>query len=139
MTANAGILLTQVQYLKSNDYKNFAVVDAAMNDMLRPSLYGAWMDIQSITTNNKPERQYDVVGPVCESGDFLGKDRKLSIAEGDYLCLFGAGAYGFVMSSNYNSRLRVAEIMVADNEAHVVRARENFEDLIKGEQGLPVK
>jgi diaminopimelate decarboxylase len=139
MTANAGILLTQVQYLKSNDHKNFAVVDAAMNDMLRPSLYGAWMDIQSITTNNKPERQYDVVGPVCESGDFLGKDRKLSIAEGDYLCLFGAGAYGFVMSSNYNSRLRVAEIMVADNEAHVVRARENFEDLIKGEQGLPVK
>jgi len=139
MTANAGILLTQVQYLKSNDHKNFAVVDAAMNDMLRPSLYGAWMDIQPITTNNNPERQYDVVGPVCESGDFLGKDRKLSIAEGDYLCLFTAGAYGFVMSSNYNSRPRVAEIMVADNEVHVIRARENFEDLIKGEQRLPVK
>jgi len=139
ITANAGVLLTRVQYLKSNDHKNFAIVNAAMNDMLRPSLYQAWMDIQPISTHSDSEEKvYDVVGPVCESGDFLGKDRTLSISEGDYLCLFSAGSYGFVMSSNYNSRPRVAEIMVAGEQVHLIRQRETLRDLVRGEQLLPV-
>ena len=139
ITANAGVLLTRVQYLKSNDHKNFAIVNAAMNDMLRPSLYQAWMDIQPISTHSDSEEKvYDVVGPVCESGDFLGKDRTLSISEGDYLCLFSAGSYGFVMSSNYNSRPRVAEIMVAGDQVHLIRQRETLRDLVRGEQLLPV-
>ena len=139
ITANAGVLLTRVQYLKSNDYKNFAIVNAAMNDMLRPSLYQAWMDIQPISIHSDSEEKiYDVVGPVCESGDFLGKDRTLSISEGDYLCLFSAGSYGFVMSSNYNSRPRVAEIMVAGEQVHLIRQRETLRDLVRGEQLLPV-
>ena len=139
ITANAGVLLTHVQYLKSNDHKNFAIVNAAMNDMLRPSLYQAWMDIQPISTHpDREERIYDVVGPVCESGDFLGKDRILSISEGDCLCLFSAGSYGFVMSSNYNSRPRVAEIMVAGEQVHLIRQRETLRDLVRGEQLLPV-
>jgi diaminopimelate decarboxylase len=135
ITANAGVLLTRVQYLKSNDHKNFAIVNAAMNDMLRPSLYQAWMDIQPISIHSDSEEKiYDVVGPVCESGDFLGKDRTLSISEGDYLCLFSAGSYGFVMSSNYNSRPRVAEIMVAGEQVHLIRQRETLRDLVRGEQ-----
>ena len=139
ITANAGVLLTRVQYLKSNDHKNFAIVNAAMNDMLRPSLYQAWMDIQPISVHSDSEEKiYDVVGPVCESGDFLGKDRTLSISEGDYLCLFSAGSYGFVMSSNYNSRPRVAEIMVAGEQVHLIRQRETLRDLVRGEQLLPV-
>ncbi len=139
ITANAGVLLTRVQYLKSNDHKNFAIVNAAMNDMLRPSLYQAWMDIQPISLHSDSEEKiYDVVGPVCESGDFLGKDRTLSISEGDYLCLFSAGSYGFVMSSNYNSRPRVAEIMVAGEQVHLIRQRETLRDLVRGEQLLPV-
>ncbi|HIG68230.1 MAG TPA: diaminopimelate decarboxylase [Porticoccaceae bacterium] len=139
ITANAGVLLTRVQYLKSNDHKNFAIVNAAMNDMLRPSLYQAWMDIEPISTHSDSEEKvYDVVGPVCESGDFLGKDRTLSISEGDYLCLFSAGSYGFVMSSNYNSRPRVAEIMVAGEQVHLIRQRETLRDLVRGEQLLPV-
>ena len=139
ITANAGVLLTRVQYLKSNDHKNFAIVNAAMNDMLRPSLYQAWMDIQPISIHSDSEEKiYDVVGPVCESGDFLGKDRTLSISEGDYLCLFSAGSYGFVMSSNYNSRPRVAEIMVAGEQVHLIRQRETLRDLVRGEQLLTV-
>ena len=139
ITANAGVLLTRVQYLKSNDHKNFAIVNAAMNDMLRPSLYQAWMDIKPISIHSDSEEKiYDVVGPVCESGDFLGKDRTLSISEGDYLCLFSAGSYGFVMSSNYNSRPRVAEIMVAGEQVHLIRQRETLRDLVRGEQLLPV-
>jgi len=139
ITANAGVLLTRVQYLKSNDHKNFAIVNAAMNDMLRPSLYQAWMDIQPISIHSDSEEKiYDVVGPVCESGDFLGKDRTLSISEGDYLCLFSAGSYGFVMSSNYNSRPRAAEIMVAGEQVHLIRQRETLRDLVRGEQLLPV-
>ena len=139
ITANAGVLLTRVQYLKSNDHKNFAIVNAAMNDMLRPSLYQAWMDIQPISLHSDSEEKiYDVVGPVCESGDFLGKDRTLSISEGDYLCLFSAGSYGFVMSSNYNSRPRAAEIMVAGEQVHLIRQRETLRDLVRGEQLLPV-
>jgi diaminopimelate decarboxylase len=120
------------------EHKNFAVVDAAMNDMLRPSLYQAWMDVQNVGTHvNQQEKTYDVVGPVCESGDFLAKSRQLTVNEGDCLCLFSAGAYGFVMSSNYNSRPRVAEIMVNGDSAFVIRQRETLAELIKGEHLLP--
>ncbi len=135
ITANAGVLLTKIQYLKHSETKDFAVVDAAMNDMLRPSLYGAWMDIQPILSRDELiESAYDVVGPVCESGDFLGKDRDLKIKEGDYLCLFSAGSYGFVMSSNYNSRPRSAEIMVSEGKAYIIRKRETLSDLVRGEK-----
>ena len=135
ITANAGILLTQVQVIKKNGDKNFAIVDAAMNDMLRPALYDAWMDINTIEIiSDRTEADYDVVGPVCETGDFLAKDRTLAIEEGDYLYLSSAGAYGFTMSSNYNSRPRVAEVMVDGNQQHLVRARETIEDLVRGEQ-----
>ena len=135
ITANAGILLTQVQVIKKNGDKNFAVVDAAMNDMLRPALYDAWMDINSVEiTSDILKSDYDVVGPVCETGDFLAKDRSLAIKEGDYLYLSSAGAYGFSMSSNYNSRPRVAEVMVDGDQTHLIRARETIEDLVRGEQ-----
>jgi diaminopimelate decarboxylase len=134
ITANAGILLMQVQVIKKNGDKNFAIVDAAMNDMLRPALYDAWMDINTVETESENNEIYDVVGPVCETGDFLAKDRALSISEGDYLYLSSAGAYGFTMSSNYNSRPRVAEVMVDNKKIHLVRARETLEDLVRGEQ-----
>jgi len=140
--ANAGILVTKIEFLKLNDHKNFAIIDAAMNDLLRPALYSAWQKI--IPVNNKltdpeqrPARVYDVVGPVCETGDFLGKDRKLNIAEGDYLAVRSAGAYGSTMSSNYNSRCRPAEIMVDGNKAFVVREREEHRELWNGEHVLP--
>lgn len=135
ITANAGILLTQVQVIKKNGDKNFAIVDAAMNDMLRPALYDAWMDINAVEViTDSEEADYDVVGPVCETGDFLAKDRTLAITEGDYLYLSSAGAYGFTMSSNYNSRPRVAEVMIDGNQTHLIRARETIEDLVRGEQ-----
>jgi len=135
ITANAGVLLMQVQVIKNNGDKNFAIVDAAMNDMLRPALYDAWMDINPIETKtDRIGKTYDVVGPICETGDFLGKDRKLAIAEGDYLYLSSAGAYGFAMSSNYNSRPKSAEVMVDGDQVHLIRARETFADLVRGEQ-----
>jgi len=135
ITANAGVLLMQVQVIKSNGEKNFAIVDAAMNDMLRPALYNAWMHIHPVESKaNRTEKNYDVVGPICETGDFLAKDRLLAIAEGDYLYLLSAGAYGFTMSSNYNSRPRVAEVMVDGEQLHLIRTRETFEDLVRGEQ-----
>ena len=142
ITANAGVMLTQVQYLKSNGEKNFAIVDAAMNDMIRPALYQAWMDIQPISAGNSgsavaESAVYDVVGPVCETGDFLAKNRSLAICAGDYLCLMSAGAYGFVMSSNYNSRPRAPEVMVDGDQVHLVRRRETIEDLLSGESLLP--
>ena len=137
ITANAGVLLTRVEYLKSNGSKNFAIVDAAMNDMLRPALYQAWMDIQPVTANHGSKETFDVVGPVCETGDFLGKDRDLAIVQGDILCLYSAGAYGFVMSSNYNSRPRAAEVMIDGSRMHRIRARETLQDLVRGEQLLP--
>ncbi|TEW53172.1 diaminopimelate decarboxylase [Psychromonas sp. RZ22] len=140
--ANAGILVTKVEFLKLNDYKNFAIVDAAMNDLIRPALYSAWQNI--IPLNNKlddsekrPNRVYDIVGPICETGDFLGKERSLAIAEGDYLAIRSAGAYGATMSSNYNSRCRPAEIMVDGDKAFVVRQREEHIDLWRGEHVLP--
>lgn len=138
LTANAGLLLMQVQFIKNNGEKNFAIVDAGMNDMLRPALYQAWMDIQPIKTNTDAvEAIYDVVGPVCETGDFLAKDRSLAITAGDRLCQFSAGAYSFAMSSNYNSRPRVAEIMVDGEQTHLIRARETVADLVRGEKLLP--
>ena len=138
ITANAGVLLMKVEFIKTNGEKNFAIVDAAMNDMLRPALYKAWMDIQPTSSHSSATAAlYDIVGPVCETGDFLGKDRSLAISQGDNLCLFSAGAYGFVMSSNYNSRPRVPEVMVDNDLIYLVRARETIADLVRGEQLLP--
>lgn len=137
IAANAGILVTSVEYLKHAEYKNFAVVDAAMNDLLRPSLYSAWQAIIPVQPRAGEGKFYDVVGPICETGDFLGKERELNIAQGDLLAVRSSGAYGFTMSSNYNSRPRVPEIMVDGDQVHVVRARETIDDLMRGEQLLP--
>ena len=138
ISANAGILITRVEYLKPTPAHNFALVDAAMNDMIRPALYQAWLDIQPVEKNsNRESRRWDVVGPVCETGDFLGKDRELAIGEGDLLAMFGAGAYGFTMSSNYNSRPRAPEVIVDGEQAHLVRARESIADIMRGECHLP--
>ncbi|WP_455208108.1 diaminopimelate decarboxylase [Kaarinaea lacus] len=138
IAGNAGILLTQVQYIKPGTEKNFAIVDAAMNDLVRPALYQAWQAIISIQPrDNVASATYDVVGPVCETGDFLGKDRELAIEPGDLLAIRSAGAYGFTMSSNYNSRPRAPEVMVDGDHYHVVRQRESLEDLVKGETLLP--
>ncbi len=141
--ANAGILLTRVEFLKHTAHKHFAIIDAAMNDLLRPSLYGAWQEIvpvrQQFSVSEqalRPAHTYDVVGPVCESGDFLGKERTLSIAAGDLLAVRSAGAYGFVMSSNYNTRNRAAEVMVDNNRAIVVRQRETIDYQLSLEQVL---
>jgi diaminopimelate decarboxylase len=138
IAANAGVLLTKVEYLKLNEHKNFAVIDAAMNDMLRPALYSAWMNLQPVKQRSTAEpRHYDVVGPVCETGDFLAKDRELSIEAGDLLALGSSGAYGFTMSSNYNSRGRVAEVMVDGDQHYLIRERETVADLMRGETLLP--
>jgi diaminopimelate decarboxylase len=137
IAANAGILVTEVEFLKQGEEKNFAIVDAAMNDLIRPALYNAWQAIIPVVPRTDIEsKKYDVVGPVCETGDFLGKDRNLAIAPGDFLAVRSAGAYGFVMASNYNSRCRPAEIMVDKNQVLVVRKRENLEDLWKGEHKI---
>jgi diaminopimelate decarboxylase len=133
IVANAGVLLTQIEYLKTTDDKNFAVVDAAMNDLLRPSLYSAWQDIQVVESVSAPERVYDVVGPICESSDFLGKDRALAVQEGGLLAVMSAGAYGFSMSSNYNTRAKAAEVIVDGAGAQVVRARESVDELFAHE------
>ena len=134
IAGNAGILLTRVQYTKHNEAKNFAVVDAAMNDLMRPALYQAWQAIRPVVEGSSvPPKVYDVVGPICETGDFLGKARELSIESGDLLAVMSAGAYGFSMSSNYNSRPRVAEIMVHGNSYQVVRQRETIEQLLETE------
>ena len=135
VAANAGVFLTQVEYLKLNDHKNFAIIDGAMNDLIRPSLYSAWQDIKPLAeTSDAPVRAYDLVGPVCETGDFLGKDRELPLAAGDLVAVMSAGAYGFVMASNYNSRGRPAEVMVDGDQLHLVRKRETIEELFAGEQ-----
>ncbi len=137
IAANAGILVTKVEFLKQGEEKNFAIVDAAMNDLLRPALYSAWQKIEPVCIREGTSKLYDVVGPVCETGDFLGKDRALVIEPNDYLAVKSAGAYGFVMSSNYNSRTRCAEIMIDDTNIYVVRERETLSDLWKGEQKVP--
>lgn len=135
---NAGVLLTRVEYLKPTPAKNFAIVDAAMNDLIRPALYQAWQAIIPVEPKHDlPPRTYDVVGPVCETGDFLGKERDLAVVPGDLLAVRSAGAYGFSMSSNYNSRPRPAEVMVDGDRVHLVRAREELGDLYRGEALLP--
>ena len=138
ITANAGILVTKVEYLKSNESRNFAIVDAGMNDMIRPALYQAYMNILEIDrTLACEEKMYDVVGPICETSDFLGKQRKLAIAQGDYLAQRSAGAYGASMSSNYNSRPRTAEVMVDGDKAYLIRRREALNELWQLESLLP--
>lgn len=137
IVANAGVLLTRVEYLKHTEHKDFAVIDAAMNDLIRPALYQAWMDIVPVRPHAGEARRYDLVGPICETGDFLGKDRELALAEGDLLAVRSAGAYGFVMSSNYNTRGRAAEVLVDGAAVHLVRRRETLEELYAGESLLP--
>jgi diaminopimelate decarboxylase len=138
LTGNAGVLLTRVEYLKHGKPRNFAVVDAAMNDLIRPALYDAWHDIVPVRkARGGGGRRYQVVGPVCESGDFLGRDRMLTLEEGDLLAVLSAGAYGMSMSSNYNSRPRAAEVMVDGGEAHLVRERETVSELMAREILLP--
>ncbi|NWF53245.1 MAG: diaminopimelate decarboxylase [Syntrophaceae bacterium] len=134
IVGNAGILVTKVLYTKAGDEKNFIIVDAAMNDLIRPSLYGSYQRVQPLHRSDKPEWTADVVGPICESSDFLAKDRTLPKAEpGDLLAVMSAGAYGFSMSSNYNSRPRVAEVLVSKDKYFVIRQREDYDDLIRGE------
>ncbi|NIP73727.1 MAG: diaminopimelate decarboxylase [Gammaproteobacteria bacterium] len=138
IAANAGVLLTRVECLKATPRKRFAVVDAAMNDLLRPALYEAWQEIVPVQPRgDTPTARYDVVGPVCETGDFLGRQRELALEAGDLLAVRSAGAYGFTMSSNYNSRPRAAEVMVDGDQAHLVRERETLDDLMRGEHLLP--
>lgn len=138
LVANAGVLLTRVEYLKPGPYKNFAVVDASMSELIRPTLYDAWQAIVPVAPRaDEPGQVYDVVGPVCESGDWLGRERSLAIREGDLLAIRSAGAYGFSMASNYNSRPRPPEVLVDGDRVHLLRARETVEDLMRGEQLPP--
>jgi diaminopimelate decarboxylase len=138
IAGNAGVLLTRVELLKPTAHKNFAIVDAAMNDLLRPSIYKAWHDIVPVRPRPDIESKlWDIVGPVCETGDWLGKDRPLALAEGDLLAVRTSGAYGFVMSGNYNTRPRAAEVLVEGTVAHLVRARETLDDVMRGEALLP--
>ena len=138
IAANSAILVTQVEYLKQGDEKSFAIVDVAMNDLIRPALYQAWQKIISVQKKDNPTTQrYDVVGPICETGDFLGKDRDLDLQQGDLLAIRSAGAYGFTMSSNYNSRPRVAEILVDGEQTYLIRQRETIESLFENETLLP--
>ena len=138
IAGNAGILVTKVEYIKPTDDKQFAIVDAAMNDLMRPALYQAWQSIIAVNLDSTADKKtYDIVGPVCETGDFLGKDRPLSIEEGDLLAVRSSGAYGFTMSSNYNSRPSVAEVMVDGERAHLIGARQSIESLWQNEALLP--
>jgi diaminopimelate decarboxylase len=137
IVGNAGMLMTRVQYLKHSEARNFAVVDAAMNDLMRPALYDAWQDIAPVHKRDAAPQVYDVVGPVCESGDFLGLERRLSVQPGDLLAIGSAGAYGSSMSSNYNTRPRAPEVLVDGDKFHVVRRRETIEELLLPESLLP--
>ncbi|MGM8936433.1 diaminopimelate decarboxylase [Pseudomonas neustonica] len=138
IVANAGVMLTRVNLLKPTEHKNFAIIDGAMNDLIRPALYSAWMGIDAVKPRSDAELlSWDIVGPVCETGDFLGKDRELALAEGDLLAVRSAGAYGFVMSSNYNTRPRAAEVLVDGEHTHLVRRRETVAELLAGERLLP--
>ena len=127
----------RVEYLKPGEAKNFAIVDAAMNDLARPALYDAWHDIVAVSPRSVAPRDWDIVGPICESGDFLGRNRSLAIEPGDLLAVMSAGAYGMVMSSNYNTRPRAAEVMVDGTEVHLIRRRETVEELYAHETLLP--
>ncbi len=137
IAANAGVLVTRVEYLKHTEHKNFAIVDAAMNDLIRPTLYHAWQAIVPVVPRDGEPLEYDFVGPICETGDYIGKERLLKLEQGDLVAVRSAGAYGFVMSSNYNTRPRVAEIMVDGDQAHVVRERETLSQLWQSERLLP--
>lgn len=137
IAANAGVLLTQLLYLKPTEHKNFAIIDAAMNDLVRPSLYGAWQDVLPVIPKEGDCRDWDIVGPVCETGDFLAKERSLALNPGDLLAVCGAGAYGFSMASNYNSRNRPAEVLVDSDQAFLVRRRETLDDQLQLESLLP--
>lgn len=137
IVANAGVLLTRIEYLKHTEHKDFAIVDAAMNDLIRPALYQAWMDVKAVKPRDGAARTYDIVGPICETGDFLAKEREMALAEGDLLTVHSAGAYGFVMSSNYNTRGRTAEVLVDGDQAFEVRRRETVTELFAGESLLP--
>jgi diaminopimelate decarboxylase len=137
LVGNAGVLLTRVEYLKSTPDKNFAVVDAAMNDLMRPALYDAWHEVRPVRVSADTPRRYDVVGPVCESGDFLAHDRLLALSEGDLLAIMSAGAYGMTMSSNYNTRPRAAEIMIDGTQSYLIRERESISELMAREILLP--
>jgi diaminopimelate decarboxylase len=137
IVGNAGVLLTEVQYIKHGETKNFAIVDAAMNDLMRPAMYEAWHGVQPVLQRESGAQTYDVVGPVCESGDWLARSRELAIQEGDLLAIMSAGAYGMTMSSNYNTRGRAAEIMVDGGTAHLIRKRESAADLFALESLLP--
>ncbi|MBY4676429.1 diaminopimelate decarboxylase [Marinobacterium arenosum] len=138
IVANAGVMLTRVEFLKPTAEKNFAIIDGAMNDLIRPALYSAYQEIVPVELREEGEtKSWDLVGPVCETGDFLGKDRQLNLAEGDLLAVCSAGAYGFTMASNYNTRPRAAEVMVDDNQFHLIRKRETLAQLMHGEQPLP--
>ena len=134
LVGNAGLLLTRVEYLKPGEDKNFAIVDAAMNDLMRPALYEAYHDVVAVDERQTPQKCYDIVGPICETGDFLGFARDLAIEEGDLLALLSAGAYGMSMASNYNSRPRATEILIDRNEIHLIRERETQDSLMAGER-----
>jgi diaminopimelate decarboxylase len=137
LVGNAGLLLTKIEYLKPGEEKNFAIVDAAMNDLMRPALYDAYHDIVEVTPGSTAKASYSIVGPICESGDFLGHNRELSVTPGDLLAVMSAGAYGFSMSSNYNTRPRAAEVMVDGSQVHLVRRRETVAELFALESPLP--
>jgi diaminopimelate decarboxylase len=137
LVGNTGILLARVEYLKRGVDRNFAVVDAAMNDLIRPALYDAWHDIQPVIQRRTGTRRYEIVGPICESGDFLGRDRELSLTEGDLIAIMSAGAYAMTMSSNYNTRPRAAEVMISGTDMHLIRERENVAQLFAAERLLP--
>jgi diaminopimelate decarboxylase len=137
LVGNAGLLLTTIEYLKPGETKNFCIVDAAMNDLMRPAMYDAYHAIVAVKSSSQAKTTYDIVGPVCESGDWLGKDRELAVQPGDYLAILSAGAYGFTMSSNYNTRGRAVEVMVDGNQVHIIRERETIESLFANEKLLP--
>jgi len=137
LVGNTGILLSRVEYLKHSGDRNFAVIDAAMNDLIRPALYNAWHEIKPVAYRRTPVRRYEVVGPVCETADFLAHERDLNVVEGDLVAIMSAGAYGMTMSSNYNTRPRAAEVMIDRDEMHLIRARETIEELIAQEHRLP--
>jgi diaminopimelate decarboxylase len=136
LVGNAGLLLTRIEYLKHGEARNFAVVDAAMNDLIRPALYDGYHEVRQVVPSTADSRRYEIVGPICETGDFLAHDRELAVREGDLLAVMSAGAYGMSMSSNYNSRPRAAEVMVDGGNVHLIRERERFEQLFAGEHPL---
>jgi len=137
LVANIGVLITKIEYIKKNEDKKFAIINAAMNDLMRPALYDAFHNIINLSPSKSKKQKFDIVGPICETSDFLGKNRMLSIEEGNILAILDTGAYGMTMSSNYNSRPKISELMVSGNNIHVIREKESYSDLIRGESLLP--